>query len=439
MSDGAIEGRIFVGGLDHDCDEAALDKAFSMFGEINQILIMRDRETDRSRGFGFISFDSQDAADDARNRMHGVEIMGRCVTVRKAEKQAAISDRGEFKGGRRGGFRGGRGGGDHYEGRSRSDYNPRGRGRGSHYGNRRYSNEGSSRDYDSRGSSRRGGFGNSRMSDRDGGRNTSYENRRGSYDNSRQTDYGEMQLSDEYDDVGRGAPNHKYGNSRKSYNSDRYTDSSKGMSRGYDNGSMQYRGGYNQSGGSRYESDSRGRSRSPIVRYVFREESPPPSKSFGREYSPVRRPAVREYSPMPNGKSMSKSYDQDRREMFREFSPPRGRVPIQRDISPDVYAPPPKIRGRAGSPQSTRGRFRDVSPDEYIRTKGRASSPRERSSYMNSRPIGALSKNSMPPRKEYSSRTQNFSARGDRYTDSGGRGGHIGRSSGGMNRGAGTC
>ena len=427
MSDGAIEGRIFVGGLDHDCDEAALDKAFSMFGEINQILIMRDRETDRSRGFGFISFDSQEAADDAMRRMHGVEIMGRCVTVRKAEKQAAISDRGGFRGGRRGGFRGGRGGGDSYDGGNRYDSRYNSRGRGSHYNsNRRFSNDGYSGDYDSRGGSRRGGYVGSRLGyrDRDDNRNMGYNDRRGGYDNSRQSNYGDMHMSDEYDDGGRGTSS-RYGSSRKSYGNDRFNDSGKVMSRNYDNGSSNYRDGY---GGSRYESDSRGRSRSPVVRYVYREESPPPSKTYSREYSPVRRQTMREYSPMGSSKSMSKGYDQERREMFREFSPSRRMT--TRDVSPDVYAQ--KARGRAGSPQAPRGRFRDVSPDDYMRNKARAGSPRERSSYVNSRPVGSA-KSSMPPRKDYSS-SRDFQNRGDRYASSGSRGG---RSSSGMDRGTG--
>uniref|UniRef100_H2XX28 RRM domain-containing protein n=1 Tax=Ciona intestinalis TaxID=7719 RepID=H2XX28_CIOIN len=103
----SLDARIFIGGLDLDCSEQDLEKAFGMFGDISQVMVLRDRETNVSRGFAFMSFESQDSADEAIRRMHGVEIMGRCVTVRKAERQAAMADRPRSK---RGGFRGGRGG-----------------------------------------------------------------------------------------------------------------------------------------------------------------------------------------------------------------------------------------------------------------------------------------------------------------------------------------
>ena len=442
MSDDGIEARIFVGGLDHECDEAALDKAFSMFGEITQITIMRDRETQNSRGFGFISFDSQEAADDAIRRMHGVEVMGRCVTVRKAEKQSVFPDRGGYRGRGRGSFRGGRGGGDY--GNDRYDS----RGRGSYGGGR--SSDGYSRGHNSsnRGSynsSRRGGYVTSRLGYRsqDNGRSGGYDDRRSGYDNPRQGGYRD-DMSDEFDDMAKGHGGERYSNSRKNHPSERYSDSYKGTSRGYDDGPPSSRDGYSQSM-SRYETSSgRPRSRSPIVRYVYREESPVHAKNY--DYSPsARRHAVREYSPVPpNSRShMSKGYSrQESKEVYREYSPPaRSRGP-PRDVSPDNY-PPPRSRGRPSSPPPSSSRMRNMSPDAYqsSRNRGRAGSPRERSSYMSSRSSGgAPNKSSMSRKGDYSS-SRSQDSRGERYTGSSSRdyhrGGMSGRSSGGADRGAG--
>ena len=420
-----IEGRVFVGGLDQNCDEATLDKAFSMFGEITQITIMRDRDTNQSRGFGFISFDSQEAADDAMQRMHGVEVMGRCVTVRRAEKQN-IHERGGFRG-RRGGFRGGRG-----------DFRNSYRGRGESYGGgRRYSSEGNSRSFNnsrgSYGSSRRG-YVTSRLGYRneDDVRSGGYDERRGSYsDNARRENYRDVHLSDEYDEPNRGHSD-RYVSSRKAYSGEKYSDSYKGRSRGYDHDAGNAGDGYNS---SRY--DSRPRSRSPVDRYVYREESPVPAK-YSRQYSPVERHATRPYSPvMPSGKSsMSKRYSrQESKELFRDYSPPvRGRPEMVREMSPEVYVSS-RSRGRASSPPQ--GRMREPSPGDYSssRSRGRPSSPKDRSGYGSTRPVGT--KSSAPSRKsDYfsSSRPQEYSSRDGRSAKDYYKSAPSSRSSGGMDR-----
>ena len=422
MSDDGIESRIFVGGLDQDCDEAALDKAFSMFGEISQITIMRDRDTQLSRGFGFISFDNPEAAEDAIRRMHGVEVMGRCVTVRKAANRSHPVDRGGFRGRGRGFFRG-RGGGDRFDSR----------GRGSFRG-RRFSSDGHSRGgYNSRGS--RGSYNGSRRGDYSRPSYRSQDNdRRSGYDHSRSSGYGDSRISPDFDaDRSRGSD--RYMSTRKEYGNDKYNDSHKSSYRSYEGG--QSRDGYSSRG---YESAPRPRSRSPIVRYVSREESPVP-KPYTRDYSlsPVRRHAVREYSPDPSANRMSKGYAKhESKQVYREYSPPpRSRGPPARDMSPDDY-PPSRSKGRAVSPPVSSSRMRQMSPEEYAssRSRGRAGSPRERSAYISSRSSGMPSKSSNP-RKEYSSsRSQEFSNRDDRYATSSSRD-YSSRSGGGMERGPG--
>lgn len=90
---GNLSSRIFVGGLDPIVDESDLQKAFALFGEITNVMVMRDRENGRSRGFAFISFKDSMSSEDAISRMHGVEIRGRCVTVRHAERERFLDDK----------------------------------------------------------------------------------------------------------------------------------------------------------------------------------------------------------------------------------------------------------------------------------------------------------------------------------------------------------
>lgn len=87
MSRPDLNSRIFVGGLDHSVDEGDLKKAFQIFGDVTNIMVLRDKETGRSRGFAFVSFKDSRSSEDAIRRMHGVEIRGRCVSVRHAEKE----------------------------------------------------------------------------------------------------------------------------------------------------------------------------------------------------------------------------------------------------------------------------------------------------------------------------------------------------------------
>lgn len=102
-----LSSRIFVGGLDHGVNEADLEKAFKIFGTITNVVVLRDKETGHSRGFAFVSYIDSQSSEDAIRRMHGVEIKGRCVTVRHAEKAKYFDDRprrGGIRGGGRGGF-----------------------------------------------------------------------------------------------------------------------------------------------------------------------------------------------------------------------------------------------------------------------------------------------------------------------------------------------
>ena len=102
--------KIFVGGLSWDTNDQGLHQAFSRFGDIEEAKVIMDRDTGRSRGFGFVTFDSEEAVENAVNEMNGTELDGRTIKV----DQATERGRGGGGGGRRGGGGGYGGGRDRY-------------------------------------------------------------------------------------------------------------------------------------------------------------------------------------------------------------------------------------------------------------------------------------------------------------------------------------
>nr|ACS94937.1 putative glycine-rich RNA-binding protein [Tamarix hispida] len=96
--------RLFVGGLSWGTDDQSLKDAFSSFGEVTDAKVITDRETGRSRGFGFVNFVDNEAAGSALSSMDGVELNGRSIRVSFAQERSS----GPRPGG--GGFRGNDGG-----------------------------------------------------------------------------------------------------------------------------------------------------------------------------------------------------------------------------------------------------------------------------------------------------------------------------------------
>jgi cold-inducible RNA-binding protein len=99
------EYRCFVGGLAWATDDSRLETAFRPYGEVVESKVILDRETNRSRGFGFVTFADEKAMNEAIERMNGSELDGRNITVNQAQS------RGGSGGGGGGGYRGGGGGG----------------------------------------------------------------------------------------------------------------------------------------------------------------------------------------------------------------------------------------------------------------------------------------------------------------------------------------
>jgi hypothetical protein len=73
--------KIFVGGLRWGMDNNSLKREFERFGAIEEATVVRDRETNRSKGFGFVTFVDETSAQQAINEMNGKEIEGRVVKV----------------------------------------------------------------------------------------------------------------------------------------------------------------------------------------------------------------------------------------------------------------------------------------------------------------------------------------------------------------------
>ncbi|TVU07674.1 hypothetical protein EJB05_41039 [Eragrostis curvula] len=79
--------KLFVGGLSWGTDDQSLKEAFTSFGEVTEARVITDRESGRSRGFGFVSFNNTEDAKSAMEGMDGQELQGRSVRVNFANER----------------------------------------------------------------------------------------------------------------------------------------------------------------------------------------------------------------------------------------------------------------------------------------------------------------------------------------------------------------
>jgi RNA recognition motif-containing protein len=98
--------KLYVGNLAYSLRDEDLQQAFSQFGAVTSAKVMMDRETGRSKGFGFVEMGTDAEAQAAINGMNGQPLGGRAIVVNEARPR---EDRGGGGGG--GGFRGSYGGG----------------------------------------------------------------------------------------------------------------------------------------------------------------------------------------------------------------------------------------------------------------------------------------------------------------------------------------
>lgn len=79
--------KLFVGGLPFATTDEELKEAFSEFGTVSSAKIITDRETGRSRGFGFVEFESDDEGKAAQEGLDGKELGGRTIHVSQARER----------------------------------------------------------------------------------------------------------------------------------------------------------------------------------------------------------------------------------------------------------------------------------------------------------------------------------------------------------------
>ena len=109
--------RIYVGNLDYGVGDSDLEKMFAPHGTVQSAQVVMDRDTGRSKGFGFVEMGSEEEAQAAIAALNGKEIEGRTITVNEARP-------------REGGSRGGGGGGGGFGGGGRRGGGGGGGGRG---------------------------------------------------------------------------------------------------------------------------------------------------------------------------------------------------------------------------------------------------------------------------------------------------------------------
>jgi RNA recognition motif-containing protein len=114
--------KLYVGNLSYETSDSDLDQLFAAHGTVQSAQVIMDRDTGRSKGFGFVEMSSDSEAQAAIQALNGKDVGGRSLTVNEARPR-------EDRGGGRGGYGGGGGGRGGYGG---------GGGRGGSGGGRRY-------------------------------------------------------------------------------------------------------------------------------------------------------------------------------------------------------------------------------------------------------------------------------------------------------------
>ena len=155
--------KLYIGNLPFSATEADLREVFGAHGTVTDAIVMMDRVTGRSRGFGFITFSSPEEGKAAIAALSGADMGGRNLTVNEARPMEERPPRreggysggggggGGYRGGGGGGYRGGGGGGGGYRGGGGGGgYRGGGGGggyRGGEGGGRRYEDRGPREDY----------------------------------------------------------------------------------------------------------------------------------------------------------------------------------------------------------------------------------------------------------------------------------------------------
>ena len=107
--------KLYVGNLSYDVDSSSLQELFGQYGQVQSAEIISDRETGRSKGFGFVEMANNDDGDKAITALNGSQVGGRTINVNEARPKSDRGggggggrDRGHGGGRDRGGYGGGR-------------------------------------------------------------------------------------------------------------------------------------------------------------------------------------------------------------------------------------------------------------------------------------------------------------------------------------------
>jgi RNA recognition motif-containing protein len=101
--------NIYVGNLDFNVSEDELRQAFAAYGQVDNVTILKDRDTGQPRGFGFVEMANDEEAEKAINGINGTQLGSRALNVNEARPKVSKGFGGGGGGGR-GGYGGGRGG-----------------------------------------------------------------------------------------------------------------------------------------------------------------------------------------------------------------------------------------------------------------------------------------------------------------------------------------
>lgn len=88
--------KLFVGSLPWSIDDQGLEDLFQEFGPVTSAKVIINRDTNRSKGFGFVEFDSDEAAQAAIKKLNGADVQGRAIVVNEARPQEDRPPRRDF-------------------------------------------------------------------------------------------------------------------------------------------------------------------------------------------------------------------------------------------------------------------------------------------------------------------------------------------------------
>jgi len=98
-----MASKLFVGGLSYSTTDATLEEFFAALGTVISAKVIIDRDTNRSKGFGFVEMSTEEEAKAATAQLNGKELDGRTIAVSEARPQEN-RERRSFGGGNKGGF-----------------------------------------------------------------------------------------------------------------------------------------------------------------------------------------------------------------------------------------------------------------------------------------------------------------------------------------------